>query len=269
MFFIRNTIVDFAFLFAGLKKIIDACLEYLGAEWVRVTFYLLLKFFVVLKIIEYKSSIRSKNLVLDERTHQIVHEKNGIFSKSHTVGNLEAFSNKDVYHDTIIQDNSVPPLDDSTKNSNSNNIDSGGEIIIQGNSVPTLDNMLGDPKQSHLHPSELYIFNNIDCKPENCPSTFSSSCGCIKLPNDKKKLLNTRGNNSRTQKCSKGNSRDIYENFENNSITTDGSTVCNCKYYSSSSSSIPLPPHLMNLMKIFVTRKAVRPICCLQTQKIV
>ena len=40
---------------------------------------------------------------------------------------------KDVYHDTIIQDNSVPPLDDSTKNSNSNNIDGGGEIIIQGN----------------------------------------------------------------------------------------------------------------------------------------
>jgi hypothetical protein len=158
-------------MLAGLKSIFSAILEYLGTEWVRVTFYMLLKFFVILKIIEYKSSTRSKNIILDERTHQLVDEKNGIFTKTHNIGSLEGFKNRNIHLDK--------------------------EYTVQGHSVPIYDNMISDPVTSHKHPSDLYLFNNADCKPENCPSTYSSSCGCIKLPDEKKKLLNSRGNNAK------------------------------------------------------------------------
>lgn len=167
MFFIKNTVGDITFLLAGLKAILDSILEYLGKEWVRITFYMLLKFFIILKIIEYKSSTRSKNIILDERTHQLVDEKNGIFTKTHNIGSLEGFRNKDK------------------------------EFIVQGHSVPIYDNMIADPITSHKSPSNLYLFNNANCKPENCPTTYSSSCGCIKLPKSKKNLLNTRGNNAK------------------------------------------------------------------------
>ena len=46
MFFIKNTVGDITFLLAGLKAILDSILEYLGKEWVRITFYMLLKFFI-------------------------------------------------------------------------------------------------------------------------------------------------------------------------------------------------------------------------------
>ena len=167
MFLIKNTVGDITFLLVGLKQIFASILEYLGKEWVRITFYMLLKFFIILKIIEYKSSTRSKNIVLDERTNQLVDEKNGIFSKTHNIGSVEGFTNQ------------------------------GIEFIVQGNSVPIYDNMINDPKSSHMTPSNLYLFDKANCKPENCPTTYSSSCGCIKLPTEKRKLLNTRGNNAK------------------------------------------------------------------------
>lgn len=196
MFLIKNTVGDMTFLLAGLQQVFSSILEYLGTEWVRISFYMLLKFFIILKIIEYKTSTRSKNTILDERTHQLVDEHSGIFTKTHNIGSLEGFSN------------------------------GNKDVIFQGHSGPIYDNMRDTPITSHLPPSDLYLFNQADCKPENCPSTYSSSCGCIKLPDDKKKLLNTRGNNSRTKECSKDYSRDIYEGFSSTDCDCKNMTVC-------------------------------------------
>lgn len=119
---------------------------------------------------------------IDSREDNLGIEKNGY--ESGNIGNIDEFKNLN------------GKLGDK--------IESKNEFIVQGHSVPlnkfisknnNLDGLPVECTKKNV-PRSMFIFGNNKISPSCCPSTFSTSTGCVCITDKQKNLLNvTRGNN--------------------------------------------------------------------------
>ena len=64
-------------------------------------------------------------------------------------------------------------------------------ILLSPNTLTNIESM----KNVNSNPEKLTMLDDSKFKPECCPSTYSSSNGCLCLDGDEEKMLETRGGN--------------------------------------------------------------------------
>lgn len=82
--------------------------------------------------------------------------------------------------------------------------------IIQGTPVPTspsdpvkYDNDPSAPSTDGKNgPNQMFMFAFNRASPECCPSSYSTSQGCVCMTNDQTNFISQRGNNNKFNKCS-------------------------------------------------------------------
>ena len=68
-------------------------------------------------------------------------------------------------------------------------------FLLSSNTLKTNLKNVESIKDVNSNPDKLTILDDSKFKPECCPSTYSSSNGCLCLDGDEEKMLETRGGN--------------------------------------------------------------------------